>query len=379
MRARRSIGLLPLALTVIVAGSMMAASGRAAVDLPLRLSDQEFWRMTADMSEPNGSFRSENLLSNEMALASLVPQVIAQTKPGGVYLGVGPEQNFSYIAVMRPRMAFITDIRRGNLHVLLVYKALFELSADRAEFISRLFTKPRPATLTAKSTVLDIMNAYWETKSADEPAYEANLAAIQRHLTKTHALPLDAEDLDGVAKSYRAFYHYGPSMNYSATTALMGPGGPGGATYRDLMTQTGANGEPLSYLGSEEKFKFVKDMYARNMIVPLVGNFSGPKTIRAIGAYLKSRGAMVTAFYVSTVEPYLRRDGSLPAFCENVATLPTDDGSVFIRPGNVQQLAQGNSMGANPTAALPAGLPPGAARVGSYQIGVVVAIAGGCG
>ena len=69
-------------------------------------------------------------------------------RPGGVYLGVGPEQNFTYIAALKPKMVFITDIRRGNLHMHLMYKALFEMSADRAEFVSRLFTKQRPAGLT---------------------------------------------------------------------------------------------------------------------------------------------------------------------------------------------------------------------------------------
>ena len=69
-----------------------------------------------------------------------------------MYLGVGPEQNFTYITAVRPRMAFILDIRRGNLQEHLLYKALFELSADRAEFLSRLFSRPRAAGLTTDST-----------------------------------------------------------------------------------------------------------------------------------------------------------------------------------------------------------------------------------
>ena len=60
-------------------------------------------------------------------------------------MGVGPEQNFTYIAVTRPAIAFIVDIRRGNLDLHLMYKALFELSADRADFVSRLFSRKRPA------------------------------------------------------------------------------------------------------------------------------------------------------------------------------------------------------------------------------------------
>jgi hypothetical protein len=44
-------------------------------------------------------------------------------------------------------MAFIVDIRRGNMLELLLYKALFEISNDRAEFLSRLFSRPMPAAL----------------------------------------------------------------------------------------------------------------------------------------------------------------------------------------------------------------------------------------
>ncbi len=381
MQRKPSVLLASLALAFTLSAPRSPVT-HAAVQLPDRLSNQDFSRLMADLSEPNGYFRSENLLSNEMVLAQLVPAVQARITPGGVYLGVGPEQNFSYLAVMRPRVAFITDIRRGNLHVILMYKAIFEMSADRVEFVSRLFTKPRPAGLTAASTIRQIMDGYWDATRGDQAAFAANLEAIQRYLTQTRALPVSPEDLDGIAVAYRAFYFYGLAMNYSATTSLLGVGNRGGgggnaATYWDLMTQTDANGRALSYLGSEESFRFVKDMYSRNMIVPLVGDFSGPKTIRAIGNWVRARGATVTVFYVSTVEHYLRDAGTMPAFCANVASLPTTPASVFIRPGNVQQLSTGNALGAN-GGALPART-ASTATIGTYQIGVVVPMAGGCG
>jgi hypothetical protein len=315
-----------------------------------------------------------------MVLAQLMPAVVAKVKPGGVYLGVGPEQNFSYFAAIKPRIAFITDIRRGNLHVLLMYKALFEMSADRAEFVSKLFTRARPAGLTATSTVRQIMDASWDAPQGTEAAYAANLKAIQDHLTKARGLPLPAEDLEGIAASYRAFYFYGPAMNYSATTSLTGFGARGGsaATYWDLMTQTDASGQPLSYLASEASFRIIKDMFDRNVIVPLVGNFSGPKTIRAIGNWVRAHGATVSAFYVSTVEHYLRDAGTMGDFCANVASLPRDASSVFIRPGNVQQLMTGNAMGPNGSAARIV-VPQGNPTIGTYQIGVVVPMEGGCG
>jgi len=342
MQLTRPLRLLPaVALVVAFLATGASRSVSAVVDLPPRLTDQEFWQLSQDFSEPDGSFSSDNLLSNEIVFGRLVPQLEAQAKPGGVYLGVGPEQNFTYIAAMKPRMAFITDIRRGNLHLQLMYKALFELSKDRAEFVSRLFTKSRPAGLTPSSTVLEIMNAYWDAFSADEAAFTANLKAVHTHLTTTHHIPLSQTDLDGVAKVYRAFYWYGPSITWSARTELSATvrSGTSTGTYWAMMTQTDGSGQPLSYLVSEEKFAVLKDLESRNLIVPVVGNFSGPKALRAVGAYVRDRGATVSAFYLSNVESYLEREGSWGAFCGNVATFPLDDASVFIRPSATRRMS----------------------------------------
>src|SRR5580765_1390650 len=161
MRPHRILLLVPLVLALVLGASPPRLGAGAARDIPARLTPDEFWRLTDDLSEPDGTFRSDNVLSNEMVFARLLPELLARTRPGGVFMGVGPEQNFTYIAAMKSKIAFITDIRRNNLHVLLMYKALFELSKDRAEFISLLFTKPRPAGLLAASTVTDIMSAYW--------------------------------------------------------------------------------------------------------------------------------------------------------------------------------------------------------------------------
>ena len=119
------------------------------------------------MSEPNGYFRSDNLLSNEIWFQWVIPDLVDAEPPGGVYLGVGPEQNFTYIAALKPKMVFIIDIRRGNLHMHLMYKALFELSADRADFVSRLFTKPRPPGLAAKSTATELQSTRSGTSTTE--------------------------------------------------------------------------------------------------------------------------------------------------------------------------------------------------------------------
>lgn len=314
---------------VLVVGAVAARAERPTADtLPARLTDEQFWQLITDFSEPSGYFRSDNLVSNEIWLQWVIPDLLSRTKPGGVYLGVGPEQNFTYIAALRPKMVFITDVRRGNLHTHLMYKALFELSADRADFISRLFTKKRPDGLSASSTATDIMNAYWDVLTSSEAVYKANLKAIQEHLTVKHALPLSAEDLAGIEYVYYNFYWFGPSITYNSSSG----GGRGfSTTYYDLMVATDAEGAARSFLSSEETFGVLKGLHERNLIVPVVGNFAGTRALRAVGDWVRQRGAFVTAYYLSNVEQYLYQDGLWQRFCANVATLPLDDSSTFIR------------------------------------------------
>jgi hypothetical protein len=128
-----------------------AASQRATPVPSPRLTDREFWKLASGFSESDGTFHSENLVSNEALFQNILPQLEASAVPGRAYVGVGSEQNFSYIATVKPAMAFIVDIRRGNFDLHLLYKALFELSVDRADFVSRLFSRKRPARLGASA------------------------------------------------------------------------------------------------------------------------------------------------------------------------------------------------------------------------------------
>src|SRR5262245_57927162 len=142
-------------------------SGTAAAT-PARLTDTRFWDLSKEWSEEDGTFRSDNLLSNETGFQYILPDLLKTAKQGRVYMGVGPEQNFTYIAALKPAMAIIIDIRHGNLDVHLMYKALFELSKDRADFVSRLFSRKRPDGLTDKSTAEEIFSKYLEAEVSKE-------------------------------------------------------------------------------------------------------------------------------------------------------------------------------------------------------------------
>src|SRR5690349_12993864 len=283
----------PILITACLVLSMLAAvrlvpSGHAA-PAPKELSDQEFWSLSKEFSEEDGVFRSDNLLSNETSFQYVIPELLKTTKPGRVYLGVGPEQNFSYIAALKPAMAIIIDIRHGNLDVHLMYKALFELSKDRSEFVSRLFSRKRADGLTAKSSVDDIFNAYLAAEGSKE-IYEANLQAVEDVLMKKHGFPLTSGDLDGIRWALSNYYQFGPSISYNSSLsanippAIVGArggsrGGINGVTYASLMMAGDGDGQYRSYLASEENFAFLKDLEARNLVVPIVGDFGGDKAI----------------------------------------------------------------------------------------------------
>jgi hypothetical protein len=221
-----------------------------------------------------------------------------------------------------------------------MYKALFELSADRAEFVSRLFSRKRPPGLADAATPSQIFSAYTPL-DASRDLYDRNLKEIEDLLEARHGFALSKEDVSGVEYVYNAFFTFGPGIQYSSSDGLGATYQP---TYADLMLATDANGNPRGFLATEESFAYVKDLETRNLVVPVVGNFAGPKAIRAVATYLKQQDATVSAFYLSNVEQYLRLQRAWNTFCGNAAALPLDDSSTFIRAGHGGRIARGTAL-----------------------------------
>jgi len=323
---RRPARYLLIAALVWLAATPAGVYGRPAADLVASPSDAEFWRLVEDLSEPAGFFRSDNLVSNEDAFQEVIPDLRRLVRPGGVYVGVGPDQNFTYLAAIEPRLAFILDIRRGNLHLQLMYKAIMELSADRADFLSRLFARPRPAGLGPRSSAEELFAAYARVAPSFE-LYEANRRAVLAALIERRQFPLGDEDLAGITRVLLEFFRGGPDLAYAGG----GLGRTRYPTFQDLQMMTDGRGRNHAYLGTEAAFRIVKALQDANRIVPVVGNFAGPKALRAIGRYVRARSGTVTAFYASNVEQYLFQDGVWPAFADNLAALPLDGTSTLIR------------------------------------------------
>lgn len=330
-RRRLLLALVPLALVASLgAWTWTQRISATVLDLPARLTDQEFWHLVEDFSEPAGYFRSDNLVSNETTFQFVIPELIRAVAPGGVYLGVGPDQNFTYIAALQPRLAFITDVRRGNLHTHLMYKALFDLSADRVEFVARLFSRARPPTLAADASPQAIFDAFAGVEGEHE-RFRSNLAEVIRTLTETRGFRLTPDDLDGIAYVYEQFFFVGPDLAYTSGGGGRGFGRTRYPTFRSLQTATDQRGFNHAYLGSDAAYQRVRALQRQNLIVPLVGNFAGRRALRSMAEYLSQRRGVVTAFYTSNVEQYLFQDRLWDEFAANVAILPTDRTSLFIR------------------------------------------------
>jgi Flp pilus assembly protein TadD len=314
----------------------------AARPPPSRLSDSAFWKLVGDISEPGGYFRiTDNFTSNEGEVGELSTMLRATGVSGGVYIGVGPEQNLSYIAAIRPTMAFVVDIRRQAVMQHLMFKAMFELAKDRADFITLLFAKPRPGGIDSTTTIPKLWEAYRDVPT-DTVLGRRIIARIEDHLTRVHGFTFTKDEAGQLRSVLEAFQFFGPDISTRSSSTGSGgfSGGRGGRT-RGFVDMTGFAydnaGKPQSFLSTEDNYRYVKALHEHNLIVAVSGDFAGPKAIRAIGAWVREQGGVVSAFYVSNVEQYLFQDGHAQAFYDNVATLPLNEQSVFIRPYSMRR------------------------------------------
>jgi len=329
--AGRRIILFVSAATLLVAALFYISSGSSTVPdtLPSHLSNKEFWSMTQDFSEAGGYFRSDNFLSNESGYQAVIPLLRRTIRAGGVYLGVGPEQNFTYMIALEPKMAFVVDIRRQNMLEHLLYKALMELSADRSEFLSRLFCRVQRGAVNAGATAEGLVRAF-EAVKPNEGLFDENLRMVLDYLEKTKGFDLSRDDEAGVRRVYRAFFDSGRDLSY---TFICGSGGfTGMPTWPDLITENDGHTRNWNFLATEDQFRMVQRLQKNNLIIPLVGDFAGPKAIRAVGRYLKEHNAVLTVFYTSNVEQYLFQDDTnWKRFYGNVDALPLNPTSTFVR------------------------------------------------
>lgn len=310
-------------------GVGVSAGARPA---PTVLADSTFARLVARLSEPGGFFDSDNLISNERSYLHVMGAMRRLHVEGGAYIGVGPDQSFSYIAQIRPRVAYLIDIRRDNLLQHLLYKALFGMARSRTEFLALLFARPLPEAVRADPRAFDALPLATIISALDSLGAQRSLFEATRdrvaEIVRDYGIPVDARDLAKIAANEEAFFAGGLDIRF---TSLGRPPRSYYPSYRQLILETDLTGKPASFLATEDAFRVVQSLQARNLIIPVVGDLSGTHAMRAIARDVAERGEHVSAFYVSNVEFYLMRGTGFDQYARNVAALPRDSRSVIIR------------------------------------------------
>jgi hypothetical protein len=312
-------GLLGLAVLLVVSG----LACRAAPDIP---PPPAFNELIEILSEPGGYFDTDNLISNETTYF----QVVDQLEPsGGAYIGVGPGQNLTYIARVRPRWAFIVDVRRENLLQHLLLNAILAKAETPYQYLCWLFSRsshlgsePPPA-----SGIEEILRAF-ETTTPSEEVFAENQESILRHIQRELGISLAPEDRRRIQSIYRSFFMEQLELRFRSHGRRPMPHHP---TYRTLLTARSPAGTESHFLSSADDYAFVRSLSVSGRLVPVVGDFAGSHALRAVGKLLKEQGETVTTFYVSNVEFYLFRSGRFAAYVKNVRSLPLRQDSLFIR------------------------------------------------
>ncbi|MEM8488844.1 MAG: hypothetical protein AAF564_25085 [Bacteroidota bacterium] len=290
---------------------------------------EDFGALVEKLSGEGGYFDTDNLISNESSYLHVIPRLNQLGLRGGAYLGVGPDQNFSYIAHLEPELAIIVDIRRDNMLTHLFFKALFELADNRPAFLRYLFARAVDITEEAahEMDVAQLMRIVSEAGMADATVQEAIHKAVMQQVRQS-GVALNEADLDKIGQIHAEFMAKGPALRFTSHGRAPQSYYP---TYEQLATETTLSGETAGFLGQEVYFQRLKKMQEENRIVPVVGDFAEAHALPAIGAHLKENGLEVHAFYTSNVEFYLMRGQKINRFAANVRQLPLSPQSIFIR------------------------------------------------
>jgi hypothetical protein len=302
--------------------ALVSACSRTADREPV----PELGQLIENLSEPGGFFDTDNIVSNETSYV----QVVDRLRPmGGVFIGVGPEQNFNYIGRVRPSWAFIVDVRRQNMLQHLLLNAVLAKAETPFHYLCWLFSRPAAGKDPPPATAgVEEMVSVFESLSASEETFERNLKAIFDYIEDNLHVPLSERDQDHIRFVYRSLFTGQLDIRFRTFGRPPMPHHP---DYRALLLAESPTGLESNFLSSAEDYRYVRELARNGRLVPVVGDFAGAHALRALGDFLREREETVSAFYVSNVEFYLLRSGGFRRYVENVRSLPLREDSLFIR------------------------------------------------
>jgi hypothetical protein len=322
---KRRLVLLAFAIPILLSPAPSSCRRTDNDQAPQSLSREELAELINQLSEEGGYFWSNNYISNETSYLHALDSLNQLGVKDGVYVGVGPNQNFTYIANIQPRIAFVIDIRRDNMLEHLLFKLLMEKAETRQEYLSFLTGRPiHGPPLDENATIEEIVHSIEQT-DPDERFFRHHLLDLLHTLRSWPELDLGLSDYHDLERIYWEFFRQGLEIKYDSWRSFFFP------TFKEFLLETDLASRHRNWLASAESYQFVRDLQRKNLIIPAVGDFAGEHAFRRLGSILEMQGETVSAVYVSNVEFYLFRQRRWWRFVDNIRHLPVDGNSVFIR------------------------------------------------
>jgi hypothetical protein len=321
IQARRALP----AILALIAASLAVFYGSAQTQIS---GSTGFAQQVRELSEPGGTFDTDNLISNERSYLHVLPSLKEAGLGGGAYIGVGPDQNFSYIAALRPSIVYLIDVRRDNLLLHLLFKALFDMSSTRAEYLSHLFGRRLPAPPDQwRGATLEKLSAQLDTTKPRDEEVRTLRKQVDAQIGG-YGVPLSTQDYSTIDRFHRTFIDAGLSLKFQSWGRAPRSYYP---TYRELLFETDRDNRRGNFLAAEEDYQVVRRLEQRNLVIPVVGDLAGPTAMSAIARSMRQRGDQLSAIYVSNVELYLFQDGTFSKYADNLAAIPRNNHSLIIR------------------------------------------------
>ncbi|MDX2036632.1 MAG: hypothetical protein SFX72_08265 [Isosphaeraceae bacterium] len=281
--------------------------------------DPSLRALIARLSEPDAGKAADNFVSNEDSTVRVALDLERLAPAGSVYLGVGPDQNFTAIAHARPRLAFILDRRRRNLRLHLLHKGLLALANDRIDYLRRLTAREPVGALGGDATPEAIVDAFRAARF-DRSRLDVEIARVREVVEPLGILePAEFADLATIQARLA-----GPGLDARFLALPIYP-----TSARAILTRAGER-RP-HWLASSSTFARVRDLERSDRLVPLTADFAGPTALRRTGEWLRAHRLEVGVFYVSDVEFFLLRAGRFADYVANLSALPWAAGAVIVR------------------------------------------------
>jgi formylglycine-generating enzyme required for sulfatase activity len=195
---------------------------------------------------------------------------------GGGYVGVGSDQNYSFIAQAGSEWAWVLDYDPRVVDHHLRMRAFVLKSATPQEFVERW------ASANAKSSVATLEEVY-----AGDPA----LAKLRRGYWATH----------------ERMHVY----------------------YREQLVAHAKAGD-FGWLRNPEHYRWIRTMFEQGRLVVIPGDLLATKSMRSVAAAAKAIGVPVRIYYTSNA-PLSWGGQMTPAYRDNVRALPFDGQSVVLQ------------------------------------------------